>query len=776
MMMTRATGIRSIRPRAVVALSAVALATNLVVAMPAVSAEKGVNAFCAVGPKAGPFSPTNPVTLVQGQDLVFRIATQNDSPSAPALFDAHFTATLDRNFFFGEARVIYTQTRAGGDGWSFGGVDEATLSTAGRPPGTDRMVVTIVSDVTGDTVLATCDFQLTLLGTSATADTDRDGLLDSWETGGFDADGDGTVDVDLPGFGANAAHKDLFLEIDWLPGEAPRRANVQALKQAFKQAPVNAGGTANPDGNGGINLWVDTGGLMEGGMRVGDNLGGGNEIPEMVIPNLNNGSAFYEAKRSNFAGARSAIFRYAIEGHAGDADPPSGGWGEWGGNDFIDYNHDAATLMHEFGHNLGLGHGGNEGHNCKPNYLSVMNYDHATGVRQRSGSPLLDYSPPLVAGSRGAAPLPPLVENHLNETAVLDPTDGGSQIVFVNGNGQKVRAGVSGTVDWNGDSDRLDSDVTVNVDTWPGDPDSECFNETDSSTLRGYDDWANISLPFRQFGNSNDGPINLAHPDHHDPTLADSEALDDALNATDLAVTIADAPDPVVEGGQLVYTIVVSNKGPNPADGTKVVQSLPAQASYVGNDAGCAANATTVTCVLGTVDAGGIRTVHVTVGVPAGLVRQTGGYTALTTTAIASYGGGSDIDSTNNSATAVTQVVYAFGGLLAPLDNPGRIDGVRHVVRAGAGVPVRFSLGGNQGLAIFDPGSPYSRPISCESGAPSDPVEETVSASASGLTYDATTDVYTYIWKTDKRWAGTCRTLNLRLNDGSDHLIAFEFT
>ena len=32
------------------------------------------------------------------------------------------------------------------------------------------------------------------------------------------------------------------------------------------------------------------------------------------------------------------------------------------------------TFMHEFGHNLGLQHGGNDGINCKPNYFSVQSY------------------------------------------------------------------------------------------------------------------------------------------------------------------------------------------------------------------------------------------------------------------------------------------------------------------------------------------------------------------------------------------------------------------
>jgi len=37
-------------------------------------------------------------------------------------------------------------------------------------------------------------------------------------------------------------------------------------------------------------------------------------------------------------------------------------------------NFQAGTIMHEFGHNLGLKHGGDEDINYKPNYLSIMNY------------------------------------------------------------------------------------------------------------------------------------------------------------------------------------------------------------------------------------------------------------------------------------------------------------------------------------------------------------------------------------------------------------------
>ncbi len=56
-----------------------------------------------------------------------------------------------------------------------------------------------------------------------------------------------------------------------------------------------------------------------------------------------------------------------------------------------------------------------------------------------------------------------------------------------------------------------------------------------------------------------------------------------------------------------------------------------------------------------------------------------------------------------------------------------------------------------------------------------DAIEQTVTAGASNLSYDATTDQYIYVWKTDKSWAGTCRTFVLKLNDGSYHRADFKF-
>ncbi len=61
------------------------------------------------------------------------------------------------------------------------------------------------------------------------------------------------------------------------------------------------------------------------------------------------------------------------------------------------------------------------------------------------------------------------------------------------------------------------------------------------------------------------------------------------------------------------------------------------------------------------------------------------------------------------------------------------------------------------------------------SGAPVDDIEQTVTAGSSSLQYDAASDTYTYVWKTDKAWTTTCRQLSVTLNDGTVHTANFKF-
>jgi hypothetical protein len=44
-----------------------------------------------------------------------------------------------------------------------------------------------------------------------------------------------------------------------------------------------------------------------------------------------------------------------------------------------------------------------------------------------------------------------------------------------------------------------------------------------------------------------------------------------------------------------------------------------------------------------------------------------------------------------------------------------------------------------------------------------------------GLQYDPAISTYTYVWKTQESWAGTCRQLIGRLTDGTDHVANFQF-
>ena len=56
-----------------------------------------------------------------------------------------------------------------------------------------------------------------------------------------------------------------------------------------------------------------------------------------------------------------------------------------------------------------------------------------------------------------------------------------------------------------------------------------------------------------------------------------------------------------------------------------------------------------------------------------------------------------------------------------------------------------------------------------------DGIEQTVTAGGSSLSYDPATDQYTYVWKTAKAWAMTCRQLVLKLHDTSVHRANFTF-
>lgn len=115
---------------------------------------------------------------------------------------------------------------------------------------------------------------------------------------------------------------------------------------------------------------------------------------------------------------------------------------------------------------------------------------------------------------------------------------------------------------------------------------------------------------------------------------------------------------------------------------------------------------------------------------------------------------------------------YDWTGFLRPVDNTPTLN----TVKAGQAIPVKFSLGGDQGLSIFAEGYPKVLSASCSLDGGLDAIEVTVTAGGSSLSYDPLTDTYTYVWKTNKAWGGTCRQLDLTLADGTSHLANFKFT
>ena len=129
-------------------------------------------------------------------------------------------------------------------------------------------------------------------------------------------------------------------------------------------------------------------------------------------------------------------------------------------------------------------------------------------------------------------------------------------------------------------------------------------------------------------------------------------------------------------------------------------------------------------------------------------------------------------DSDNDGiGDACDTVPYNFAGFFQPVDNLPAVN----IVKAGSAIPVKFSLGGYQGLNIFPPGYPSSVNIACDANDPAGTLEETVNAGESGLSYDPALDQYKFVWKTIKTWKGTCRLLIVRLADGTEHYAKFRF-
>lgn len=488
--------------------------------------------------------------------------------------------------------------------------------------------------------------------------------------------------------------------------------DCKVLDESRAETPIG-GFTCNDSVDNDGDMLID---LLDPDCAPGVDLGGGNQIPPQKICELDDD--FYVAKNANFRGRRLA-FRYGMSALRHPDCGPSGGWGEVGGNDFIEFNHDGGTVMHELGHTLNLHHGGNDDRNCKPNYLSVMNYDLQGGIGQRPWGGILDYAPPRFPGGRGVVP-DDLMESSLDETiggefglgrtdhrnlfAFKDP----SQIVRVwPVDGDSDGDGMSDGVDWNWNETLGEVGFSGNIDTSP--PDG-CDNDGSSSTLRGHDDWTNISLPFLGFEDASDGAINSTT----DPEMTRDELVEvERQKATaDVAVGASADPTPVEVGETLQLRLRVVNAGPNPAGLVEVAQRLPERSALLGEPSGCRAGMGERHCQIQGLPLRGIREFEVALGTEAacvdGLPQSLASVVSVVNTA--KYGAPDPVPANNHFAIAVPGVDTTKPSVTAPPDVTAECAGP-------AGTPVL--LGSATASDVCDP-SPSVRLVSVTSSEPDD--------------------------------------------------------
>src|SRR5262249_38797155 len=177
--------------------------------------------------------------------------------------------------------------------------------------------------------------------------------------------------------------------------------------------------------------------------------------------------------------------------------------------------------------------------------------------------------------------------------------------------------------------------------------------------LTGHDDWHAVSLPFLQFADSANGPIDpVDTPEPNDDELLPHRQ---ELNTADLSITKTGNPGPFEAGTNvdLAYTLSLANQGPNPAVKVAGADALPPGAAGLSHDPACAATAAgEVTCDLPALLPAATATVQLSVRAPA---RCSGGVpTPIINAAMvdnAAEFAGADPDPADNTAVFKTAVV-----------------------------------------------------------------------------------------------------------------------
>ena len=129
-------------------------------------------------------------------------------------------------------------------------------------------------------------------------------------------------------------------------------------------------------------------------------------------------------------------------------------------------------------------------------------------------------------------------------------------------------------------------------------------------------------------------------------------------------------------------------------------------------------------------------------------------------------------DNQNNTATKTCsyQVAYVFAGFSAPVDND-----VVNLAKAGQAVPLKFTVTDGTGASVTNltTASALAVAYACDAADGTDVLEEYATGN-SGL-QNLGGGRYQFNFKTLKSWAGSCRTLGIRLADGINHSADFQF-
>jgi hypothetical protein len=317
-------------------------------------------------------------------------------------------------------------------------------------------------------------FEHTLPASEAELDSDGDNLLDTWEEFGFDADGDGNIDVALheQPIGANPWRPDILVEVDVmenlshqpLPSAPGDPGTFETAQAVFRSAPI-----LNPGGQEGINLYLDV--TMD--------------AIDLILwldldpwdPWCYGGFDFYVIKEFEFDNdVRDKIFHYAIWGNmnsCGDSGWSDISYTKGSGDDFLismDDWPDLATLksqvetfVHELGHNLGQLHGGNNRDNRKSNYWSVMSY---TWQFRSVDTDEQRFEEPTCAPIYWAEPTAtePNGQRPLSGDGIVDYSHGMAATIVEDCKCMNELTGLCGApVDWTQDGDYDDMNLSVDA-------------------------------------------------------------------------------------------------------------------------------------------------------------------------------------------------------------------------------------------------------------------------------------------------------------------------